>query len=141
MGRTLVERYRRTLLVVALAAVAGLVVLALMAADGGFATTAGARTIHKAKHHAKHHAKRHANRHARHPAIFHSVATTKGDGDNVQSGDQSSPDTPGESSGESSGESGSEAPNGDGPGGHADEPGDPNADHQCPPSCGRGEQG
>jgi hypothetical protein len=39
-------------------------------------------------------------------------------------------ETPGETSNESSGESGSEAPGNDGPGGHADEPGNANADHQ-----------
>jgi hypothetical protein len=42
-----------------------------------------------------------------------------GDRDNVQSGDQSSE------------ESGSEVQGNDGPGGHADEPGNPNADHQA----------
>ncbi len=55
------------------------------------------------------------------------------DTDTVQSGDQTGPDTsqgaeaPDSSSGESTG---SEVPGGDGPGGHADEPGNPNADHQ-----------
>jgi hypothetical protein len=79
------------------------------------------------------------------------------DTDNVQSGDQTTPDRPtakasssapdqaGETPGneapetagesgseapESAGESGSEKPGDDGPGGHADEPGNPNADHQ-----------
>jgi hypothetical protein len=57
------------------------------------------------------------------------------DGDNVQQGDQSTPDTPGagesQSSSESSSESaGSEVPGNDGPGGHADEPGNPGADNQ-----------
>jgi hypothetical protein len=54
------------------------------------------------------------------------------DGDNVQ--DTTTPDQPGQSgSGTESGsdsETGSEQVNGDGPGGHADEPGNPNADHQ-----------
>ena len=45
--------------------------------------------------------------------------SSAGDRDNVQSGDQSSE------------ESGSEVPGTDGPGGHADEPGNPNADHQA----------
>ena len=63
-----------------------------------------------------------------------------GDTDNIQQGDQSVPDGPGatesssqsssESSSEPAGESGSEVPGNDGPGGHADEPGNPNADHQ-----------
>jgi hypothetical protein len=61
------------------------------------------------------------------------------DGDTVQSGDQSTPDTgssseaPGtETSDSSSGEQpGSEVSNNDGPGGHADEPGNANADHQA----------
>jgi uncharacterized protein HemX len=35
-----------------------------------------------------------------------------------------------ENSAEKPGEEGSEVPNDDGPGGHADEPGNPNADHQ-----------
>jgi hypothetical protein len=62
------------------------------------------------------------------------------DTDPVQSGDQSTPDTPGsaeqpETPGsveqpETSGETGSEVANDDGPGGHADEPGNANADHQ-----------
>jgi hypothetical protein len=46
------------------------------------------------------------------------------DTDNVQSGDQSAPDT---GAAESSSESSSEVPGGDGPGGHADEPANPNA--------------
>jgi hypothetical protein len=65
-------------------------------------------------------------------------STTAPDTDTVQSGDQTGPDqqngsdptdTTGgnEQSGEQSGES---APGNDGPGGHADEPGNPNADHQ-----------
>jgi hypothetical protein len=70
------------------------------------------------------------------------------DTDNIQSGDQSAPDTAASttssstSSGEAPGteqpasseqpgtESGSEVPGNDGPGGHADEPGNANADHQ-----------
>ena len=87
------------------------------------------------------------------------VETTSPDTDNVQSGDQTSPDSAavraadvtatasgkdvqsgsqaggpdttgvtGESSGE--GGSGSEVTANDGPGGHADEPANPNADHQ-----------
>jgi len=60
------------------------------------------------------------------------------DNDTLQEGDQSGPDVPGapegsesssESSSEPAGES-AEVPGDDGPGGHADEPGDPNADHQ-----------
>lgn len=46
------------------------------------------------------------------------------DGDNIQ--DTTSKDSPAEAAQESS----SEVPGGDGPGGHADEPGNPNADHQ-----------
>jgi len=62
------------------------------------------------------------------------------DADSVQSGDQSTPDTPGSAEQpetprsaeqpETPGETGSEVPNNDGPGGHADEPGNANADHQ-----------
>jgi hypothetical protein len=72
------------------------------------------------------------------------------DSDNVQSGDQSAPDTgsaqepagtetndasgeqPGSETNDASGEqSGSEVSNNDGPAGHADEPGNANADHQA----------
>ncbi|HKV67362.1 MAG TPA: hypothetical protein VJN72_04685 [Gaiellales bacterium] len=68
---------------------------------------------------------------------------TAPDTDNIQSGDQTTPDNgtsagssqggsgsdaPGEQAGESDG--GSEVVGKDGPGGHADEPGNPNADHQ-----------
>jgi membrane protein DedA with SNARE-associated domain len=60
------------------------------------------------------------------------------DRDNVQSGDQSAPETPDAEKGESAQEppesanetEGSEVPGDDGPGGHADEPANPNADHQ-----------
>jgi hypothetical protein len=61
------------------------------------------------------------------------------DRDNVQSGDQSGPEAPdaaekGESAQEkpesASETSGSEVAGDDGPGGHADEPANPNADHQ-----------
>ncbi|HXM76280.1 MAG TPA: hypothetical protein VN971_05870, partial [Thermoanaerobaculia bacterium] len=54
------------------------------------------------------------------------------DGDNIQQGDQGTPDVPGsrDTSSEQSGETGSEVPGNDGPNGHADEPGNPNADHQ-----------
>ena len=68
-------------------------------------------------------------------------APAKGaDNDTLQQGDQTSTDVPGaaenssepssETSSEPAGESGSEVPGNDGPGGHADEPGNPNADHQ-----------
>lgn len=57
------------------------------------------------------------------------------DTDNVQAGDQTSPDPAGATGAErESGteqESGSEVANDDGPGGHADEPGNSNADHQA----------
>jgi hypothetical protein len=66
-------------------------------------------------------------------------STETGD-DNVQSGDQSTPDTPGQADTSDSNQAetpdngteaaGSEVANDDGPGGHADEPGNPNADHQ-----------
>jgi hypothetical protein len=62
------------------------------------------------------------------------------DGDQVQQGDQSTPDAsaneqPGSESTadqpeSAATESGSEQVANDGPGGHADEPGNPNADHQ-----------
>jgi hypothetical protein len=52
-------------------------------------------------------------------------ANDAADRDNVQAGDQTAPDTPGES------DQGDETPNGDGPTGHADEPANPQADHQA----------
>ena len=63
------------------------------------------------------------------------------DGDSVQQGDQTSPDSgtaaaqssesnSGESAGEQPGESSSELVANDGPGGHADEPANANADYQ-----------
>ena len=85
------------------------------------------------------------------PAQRAATEPTSGpDRDNVQSGDQTTPDTPsGQASAkadgpanemgtagasneapESASESGSEKPGDDGPGGHADEPGNPSADHQ-----------
>lgn len=51
------------------------------------------------------------------------------DNDTLQEGDQTSPDVPGAPESEPAGES-AEVPGDDGPGGHADEPGNPNADHQ-----------
>jgi hypothetical protein len=54
------------------------------------------------------------------------------DTDNIQSGDQTSPDEPFTSqmrSGNSQ-ENGSEIAGNDGPGGHSDEPANPNANHQ-----------
>jgi hypothetical protein len=60
--------------------------------------------------------------------------TTGPDTDTTQSGDQTAPDTGtgSESAAEAPGqESASETPGGDGPGGHADEPGNPNADTQA----------
>jgi len=64
-------------------------------------------------------------------------AATQTDTDNVQQGDQTTPDAAAASqssaaSTEAAGEAASSetATNSDGPGGHADEPGNPNADHQ-----------
>jgi hypothetical protein len=54
------------------------------------------------------------------------------DTDTIQSGDQTTPDAgqQAEQGSETSTETGSEVAGNDGPGGHADEPGNPNADHQ-----------
>ena len=49
------------------------------------------------------------------------------DTDSVKAGDQTAPDS---TTGAPEQESGSEQPGNDGPGGHADEPANPNADHQ-----------
>jgi hypothetical protein len=75
-----------------------------------------------------------ANQPSKAPAPAKAAAPATAPGDNVQ--DTTSPDAPGTPS-ESSGETpagseagGSETPNNDGPGGHADEPGNPNADNQ-----------
>jgi hypothetical protein len=60
--------------------------------------------------------------------------TSVADRDNVQSGDQTTPDRPGASGAEQTGsestQSSESATNSDGPGGHADEPGNATADHQ-----------
>ena len=57
------------------------------------------------------------------------------DTDSIQSenGKDNATEQPGseQASGSETAESGSEAPGNDGPGGHADEPGNPNADHQA----------
>jgi hypothetical protein len=56
------------------------------------------------------------------------------DRDTVQSGDQTTPDKPGASAAEQTGpesaQSSESTNNSDGPGGHADEPGNATADHQ-----------
>jgi hypothetical protein len=75
----------------------------------------------------------HTTRHVvRHRTAVGASAT---DGDSVQSGDQATPDRPGSGASEQSGaespeQSGESVANSDGPGGHADEPGNPTADHQ-----------
>jgi hypothetical protein len=59
--------------------------------------------------------------------------TTGPDRDNVQSGDQTTPDKAKSAEAGATPETGAgseSAPGNDGPGGHADEPGNPNADHQ-----------
>jgi hypothetical protein len=71
-----------------------------------------------------------------HPLVSTGTAAndtpTATDSDTVQSGDQSTPDQPGASEpAETTGETGNEQVAGDGPGGHADEPANPTADHQA----------
>jgi ABC-type phosphate transport system substrate-binding protein len=66
------------------------------------------------------------------PAASHQSAAPENsatDTDNIQSGDQTSPDPAGAAEKESATEQepGSEVPGDDGPGGHADEPANPNA--------------
>jgi hypothetical protein len=75
----------------------------------------------------------HATRHV----VLHrtAVRSSTTDGDSAQSGDQTTPDKPGSGASEQSGAgspepSGESVANSDGPGGHADEPGNPTADHQ-----------
>jgi hypothetical protein len=107
--------------------------LAVLAFGGSALSQAGASSNHSAAK-AKH------VRVVKHKAHA-SELTTGRDGDTIQSGDQTTPDTAGsgqaaESTGSeapdssSSESSGSEVANNDGPGGHADEPGNANADHQ-----------
>jgi hypothetical protein len=73
---------------------------------------------------------------ARHVVLHRTaVRSSATDGDTVQSGDQTARDQPGSGASERSGaenpeQSGESAANSDGPGGHADEPGSPTADHQ-----------
>lgn len=55
-------------------------------------------------------------------------STTAADTDSIQS--ENGKDDPTEQAGVEQSESGSEVANNDGPGGHADEPGNPQADHQ-----------
>ncbi len=103
-------------------AVAALGALAL----GGSAIASAASSHHKAVHKSNHSATHRSTR---------AAEPTGPDRDNVQSGDQSTPDVKGSESSESSREnaperSGESAANNDGPGGHADEPGNANADHQ-----------
>jgi len=73
----------------------------------------------------------------KHPQLVVTAAeSTSPDSDNIQSGDQTGPDTAAGAKATaaetgSDGESpGSEVSGNDGPGGHADEPGNSNADHQ-----------
>ena len=81
-----------------------------------------------------------------HPRPAASEPLSVADTDNIQSGDQTTPDTGagggvdavrggGSQASDSTGDPGagngsSETPNNDGPSGHADEPGNANADHQ-----------
>jgi hypothetical protein len=63
------------------------------------------------------------------------VRSSATDGGSVQSGDQTTPDQPSSGASEQPGaespeQSGESAANSDGPGGHADQPGTPTADHQ-----------
>ncbi|MCW3065187.1 MAG: hypothetical protein JWN32_2359 [Solirubrobacterales bacterium] len=83
---------------------AGLVAFAALGAGG----TALAASHHHAKHAKVHHAK-----------ITHAKAHAKASGTAEQPGTESESGTETET-----------APGSDGPGGHADEPGNPNADHQ-----------
>jgi hypothetical protein len=80
--------------------------------------------------------KRAAAGHVRHHAVrASSTSTDPSGGGTGQSGNQNTPDTgsaaetPGTENPETAGES-ETAPGSDGPGGHADEPGQANADHQ-----------
>jgi hypothetical protein len=75
--------------------------------------------------------------HAMRHVVLHGTAVRSSaiDGDTVQSGDQTTPDRSGSGGRERSGvespeQSGESVANSDGPGGHADEAGSPNADHQ-----------
>lgn len=103
-------------------AVAALGALAL----GGSAIASAASSHHHKASHKAHHSATHKSTRAGEP--------TGPDRDNVQSGDQSTPDVKGskssETTRENAPESAGESTKSDGPGGHADAPGDSNADHQ-----------
>jgi len=112
-------------------AVAALGALAL----GGSAIASAASSHHKAVHKAHHHKAVHKGHHSATHRSTRAGEPTGPDRDNVQSGDQSTPDVKGSKSSETSQEnapesSGESTANNDGPGGHADEPGNANADHQ-----------
>ncbi|MEA2270114.1 MAG: hypothetical protein QOC64_2724 [Solirubrobacteraceae bacterium] len=108
----------------------GIAALAALALGGGALAQAGAPgTSHKP---------------AAPPAARHDAQA--GDADNVRSGDQSAPDATDRADGPEAGDTqdglgdkaddpnetaGSEVPGDDGPGGHADEPSAPNADHEA----------
>ncbi len=80
----------------------------------------------------------HGSHHVRHHVVRAASSKSAGpaDGDNVQSGDQTTQDNraSSEQSGaenlEQTGPGSESAAGNDGPGGHADAPGNPNADHQ-----------
>lgn len=116
MRMALWKRHDRALMLAALA-IAATALMLLVMAGAESPSTAHAAKRHAVKHAVKHHAKHHGARRAA------AVAP-----------EQTGAETPGETSGESSSETVS-----DGPGGWADS--SPNADHQCPPACGAGEQG
>jgi hypothetical protein len=94
--------------------------LALAALAFGGATLANAAGSHHSKAKAGKSAKHRSHAKSR---TTRAAASTPSDGDNVQ--DPNGADPPGQGE-----EQGSEVPGNDGPGGHADEPGNPNADHQ-----------
>lgn len=98
-------------------AVAALGALAL----GGSAIASAASSQAKASQKA-HHSATHKSTRAGEP--------TGPDRDNIQSGDQSTPDVKGSKSSENAPEGAGESTKSDGPGGHADPPGNSNADHQ-----------
>lgn len=71
------------------------------------------------------------------PPVIEQVEPAGADTDALQEGDQTTLDSPAEVAAEAAGTEAAEAPGteaestvSDGPGGHADDPNDPNADHQ-----------
>jgi hypothetical protein len=108
-----------------LSTITAVLATAALTAAGGVALAQGATQGHHKLHTAAHHSSRAHLAQASDPTVGSPGSGV--DGDNVQSGDQTQPDPQGAGGQE---QQSSELQSGDGPGGHADEPGSPNAENQ-----------